>query len=173
MFKRPGKRANFPGGFTPRAEFMRLALEAAAINLETLEGGPFGACLVNRRGEVLAVARNTVLAQRDATCHAEINALRAASAKLGSYLLQDCVIYSTTEPCPMCFSAIHWAELAGIVYGTRINDVQCLGFNELTVSNRTLRRLGGSSLFLRGDFLRRECRELLRKWETLAQPPAY
>ncbi|MDD4352399.1 MAG: nucleoside deaminase, partial [Candidatus Gracilibacteria bacterium] len=95
---------------------MQLAIAEAAKNFTDLQGGPFGACLV-KEGQVFALARNTVL-RSDATCHAEINAIRAASQKLGTYDLTGCEIYSTTEPCPMCFAAIHWAKIGKIYYGT-------------------------------------------------------
>jgi guanine deaminase len=117
-------------GFEPRPEFMRLALAEALEHLEEAHGGPFGACLV-LENEVLAVAHNTVLRDREPTAHAEISAIRAAAARLGTRDLSGCVIYSTTEPCPMCFGAIHWARIDRLVYGTRIEDVGALGFGEL------------------------------------------
>jgi guanine deaminase len=148
--------------FYAQTKFMRLALTAAAQNLRSGEGGPFGACIV-KDDEVLAVAANSVL-REDATCHAEINAIRAASRKLGGHDLSGCVIYSTTEPCPMCFSAIHWAGIQRIVYGTRIKDVQKLGFRELPISNRRMKRQGHSTVKLSPGFLRKECKKLLKHW---------
>ena len=143
---------------------MMVALAAARRNLRRPAGGPFGACIV-RDGRVLAAARNTVLARRDPTCHAEINAIRLAARRLGRYDLSGCRIYSTTEPCPMCFSAIHWAGIETVVCGTRIADVARLGFRELTISNRTMKRLGGSAVRIVAGVLREECLELLRVWE--------
>jgi tRNA(Arg) A34 adenosine deaminase TadA len=148
---------------------MTAALAAARRNLRRPDGGPFGACLV-KGGRVLAVARNTVLARRDPTCHAEINAIRLAARLLGTHDLSGCRIYSTTEPCPMCFSAIHWAGIGEVVYGTRIADVARLGFRELTISNRTMRRLGGGTMRILGGVLRKECLELLREWDGLRLP---
>jgi len=148
---------------------MRRALAEARRNLRRGDGGPFGACILHG-GRVLAAARNTVLARRDPTCHAEVNAIRLAARRLGSHELAGCTICSTTEPCPMCFSAIHWAGIGRIVYGTRIADVARLGFRELTLSNRTLRRLGGGTMLLVGGVLRQECLELLREWEGLRLP---
>ena len=144
---------------------MRRALAEARRNLRRADGGPFGACVL-RGDRVIAAARNTVLARRDPTCHAEVNAIRLAARRLGTHDLSGCMICTTTEPCPMCFAAIHWAGIGRIVYGTRIADVARLGFRELTVSNRTLRRLGGSGVELVGGVLREECRELLRDWEA-------
>ncbi|MCL4503779.1 MAG: nucleoside deaminase [Deltaproteobacteria bacterium] len=153
--------------FQPDAAFMRLALREAREHLAAIDGGPFGACIV-RGEEVLAVAHNTVLKENDPTCHAEITAIRLASRRLGNYDLSGCVIYSTTEPCPMCFAAIHWACLAHLVYGTAISDVAALGFNELTISNEQMRAAGRSPVNIYPGFLVEECRDLLRQW--LATP---
>jgi guanine deaminase len=149
--------------------WMRVAIGAARRNLLRPAGGPFGACIV-KGGRVIAVARNTVLARRDPTCHAEVNAIRLAARRLGTHDLSGCRVLSTTEPCPMCFAAIHWAGIGEVVYGTRIADVARLGFRELTISNRTMRRLGGSGVRIVAGVLREECLELLREWEKLRLP---
>ena len=148
---------------------MRRALAEARRNLVRADGGPFGACIL-RGGRVIAVARNTVLLRRDPTCHAEVNAIRLAARRLGTHDLSGCMICTTTEPCPMCFAAIHWAGIDAIVFGTRIADAARLGFRELTVSNRTLRRLGGGAVRIVGGVLLAECRGLLREWEGLRLP---
>jgi guanine deaminase len=157
--------------FQAQAKYMRLALAAATRTLANGDGGPFGACIVIQ-DKILAVAHNTVL-RHDATCHAEINAIREASRILGTHNLSGCVIYSTTEPCPMCFSAIHWAGIERIVYGTRIKDVQSLGFRELPISNRTMKRQGKSTIKLTRGFLRTECQDLLTQWQKKLNPITY
>ena len=142
------------------------AIAQAEQALPRAEGGPFGACIV--RGDVIvACASNSVLRDNDATCHAEINAIHSASRVLSRFDLVGCTIYSTTEPCPMCFSAIHWARIDRIVYGTRIADVQSMGFNELAISNEKLRELSGSPVQIIGDFMRAECEALLAGWQRL------
>ena len=145
---------------------MLAAIEQAQQALPRGEGGPFGACIV-QGDAIVACANNSVLSDNDATCHAEINAIHIASRALGKFHLTGCTIYSTTEPCPMCFAAIHWARIERIVYGTRIADVRNLGFNELAVSNEQLRDLGGSPVLISGDFMRAECEALLMKWQRL------
>ena len=95
---------------------MKLALCSAQWGIKRSAGGPFGAVIVYK-GRALSVAHNTVLKKNDPTCHAEINAIREASRKLKTFDLRHCVIYSTTEPCPMCFAAIHWARIPLVVYG--------------------------------------------------------
>lgn len=153
--------------FQPDPAYMRLAIREALDHLAVIDGGPFGACVV-RGGEVLAVAHSTVLKDQDPSGHAEVNAIRQASRRLGSYDLSGAAIYSTTEPCPMCFAAIHWARISHLIYGTAIADVDALGFNELTISNEQLRDLGKSPVGLYPGFLVAECRELLQRW--LATP---
>ena len=152
-------------------KYMLAAIKEARKNISRMDGGPFGACIAEN-GKIIAVARNTVLSG-DASCHAEINAIREASARRGGYDLSGCVIYSTTEPCPMCFSAIHWARLDRIIYGTRVADAKKIGFNEMPVSNRTMKRIGRCGVVVKGGCLRRECAALLRDWSRSAKKVLY
>ncbi len=147
-------------------QYMLLAIKEARKNIKTMEGGPFGACIVKGR-RVLAVARNTVL-KNDATCHAEMNAIRIASKKIKNFDLSGCVIYSTTEPCPMCFTAIHWAKIRTVVYATTISDAAKIGFNEFKISDTKMKVLGKSRIRLIKSPLIRECKKLFRDWA--AQP---
>lgn len=152
--------------------FMRLALDEARRNLgPEMAGGPFGACIVKSE-TVLSVARNTVF-KGDATCHAEINAIREASARLGTRDLSGTVIFSTTEPCPMCFGAIHWARIGMLFFGTGIADVASRGFNEMTLGNAQMARLGKSPVRLFSGFLREECLSLLEAWDLSPGRTAY
>lgn len=151
--------------------YMRLALKEAAKNLKSLDGGPFGACIV-KGSKVLAIARNRVLSS-DATAHAEINAIRLASKKLKNFNLLGCVIYSTTEPCPMCFSAIHWARIKKVIYGTAIADARKIGFNELSISSARMKALGKSEIKLVPYFLRKECQDLFEDWSKLKNKVLY
>ncbi|HPY72708.1 MAG TPA: nucleoside deaminase, partial [Methanothrix sp.] len=110
-------------------EFLALALEEARVGIENDDGGPFGAVVV-REGVVISKAHNEVLRRNDPTAHAEILAIRRASAILESFDLSTCEIYSTSEPCPMCFSAIFWARIRRLVYGTTREDVAEIGFDD-------------------------------------------
>ena len=150
---------------------MHMALREASRGMKAGQGGPFGACIV-RNGAIVAVAHNRVLVTGDPTQHAEVVAIGRAARLLGTHVLKGCTIYSTTEPCPMCFSAIHWAQIDRIVFGTGIADVKRLGFNELSISNRTLRRLGRSSVVL-DQASKRECTDLLAAWAALETKTTY
>ena len=151
---------------------MRHAILSAQKGIRSSEGGPFGACIV-KNGKVLAIAHNQVLKNQDPTCHAEIQAIRAASKKIKSFNLSNCEIYSTTEPCPMCFSAIHWARISKLYYGTTIADVAKRGFNELAVSNSLLKKIGKLKIEIRKGFERKACLDLLKKWDALESKKTY
>ena len=150
---------------TLNPKYMRLAIKEAAKNIKTLDGGPFGACIV-KSDKVVAVAGNTVF-KKDATCHAEVNAIRIASKKLRTYDLSGCVIYTTTEPCPMCFSAIHWSGISRVIFGSKIADATKAGFNELCISAKKMKKEGASSVRICPDFLAKDCGKLYKEWKAM------
>lgn len=150
---------------------MHMALREAARGMRRGQGGPFGACIV-RGATIVAVAHNRVLVSGNPTQHAEVVAIGRAAKNLGTHILKGCTIYSTTEPCPMCFSAIHWAQIDRIVFGTGIADVKRLGFNELSISNSTLKRLGRSGVIL-DRASKAACDQLLKSWAGLAKKQTY
>ncbi len=156
----------------PNSRWMKLALCSAQWGIKRSAGGPFGAVIVYK-GRALSVAHNTVLKKNDPTCHAEINAIREASRKLKTFDLRHCVIYSTTEPCPMCFAAIHWARIPLVVYGTGIRDVARRGFNELFISNQRMKQIGKSKVRVKPDFMKEECLRLLEDWDQKAGKKTY
>lgn len=143
-------------------KFMRQAIGKALEGI-ALGQSPFGSCIV-KDGKVLSCAHNVVWENTDSTAHAEITAIREACRQTGTIDLSGCVLYSTCEPCPMCFSAIHWAKISRIVFGTRIADAQKLGYGELSISNEQMKSLGKSPVEITGDFLREENMEVFRRW---------
>jgi len=143
-------------------KFMQLAIEKAKEGIRKGQT-PFGACVV-RDSEIISSAHNVVWKKTDVTAHAEINAIRMACKRLNSVDLKDCVIYCTTEPCPMCFGACHWARISRIVYGTSIGDSKKFGFNELVISNTKMKSVGRTNVEINGGFLRGECLELFKMW---------
>ncbi len=145
-------------------EFMAKAIDSARKGVKNFEGGPFGACIVKNK-KIIAIAHNTVLKKNNPTCHAEINAISIACMKLKNWNLNGCKIFSTTEPCPMCFSAIHWAKIDEVFYGTNISDVKKLGFNELAIDNFKLKKIGKSKVKISKNFMRKDCLELLEFWK--------
>jgi guanine deaminase len=155
----------------PVREFMQQAIDIAAKTMGGEYGGPFGACIV-KDGKVVSVASNSVLIC-DPTAHAEINAIREAACILGTHDLSGCQIYSTTEPCPMCFSAIHWAKIDAVIFGTSIADAAAAGFNELPISNYEMKTLGKSPVEIYGDFMKEECSALFVRWRAFPSKKSY
>ncbi len=151
--------------------FMRLAIEKAREGMKKGQS-PFGAAVV-KNGEVISCVHNVVWQTTDITAHAEVHAIREACKKLGTIDLSGCVIYSTCEPCPMCFSAIHWANISKIVFGARIADAHDGGFRELTISNEQMKKLGGSPVEIVAGFLKEENVALFEEWRSLENRRVY
>ncbi|MBQ4162718.1 MAG: nucleoside deaminase [Parabacteroides sp.] len=110
-------------------ELMRKAI---ALSLENVAngGGPFGAVIASKEGEIIATGTNRVTASCDPTAHAEVSAIRAACAKLGTFDLSGYDIYTSCEPCPMCLGAIYWAHLDKMYYGNNKTDAKNIGFDD-------------------------------------------
>lgn len=111
-------------------ENMKKALEAAQKGVENHEGGPFGAVIVDREGNIVAQGNNQVLKNNDPTAHAEVMAIREACKKLGTYDLTGYSIYTSCEPCPMCLSAIIWANISTVYYACTKEDAAEIGFRD-------------------------------------------
>ena len=109
-------------------EFLRQACRLAEENIDR-GGGPFGAVIV-KDGEVLSQGTNSVTIDNDPTAHAEVNAIRSACAKIGSFKLDGCVVYSSCEPCPMCLSALYWAGVSRIYFGNTKTDAKNINFDD-------------------------------------------
>jgi len=152
--------------------FMRLAI---AKTREGIRQGqtPFGACIVSGGGVIMACAHNVVWATTDITAHGEVNAIRLACRESASIDLSGATIYSTTEPCPMCFSAIHWARIGRIVYGASIADAKAAGFNELPIANAFMKQEGQSSVVIDSGCLREDCLLLFDEWKSAGQARTY
>lgn len=109
-------------------EFMREAIRLANESVMN-GGGPFGAVIV-KDGEIVAESANSVTIDNDPTAHAEVNTIRKACQKLGTFDLSGCVIYTSCEPCPMCLGAIYWAHLNRIYYGNTRKDAAEISFDD-------------------------------------------
>ena len=109
---------------------MNLGIEEARKTMNENIGGPFGAVITDSEGNVISVASNTVLGSHDPSAHAEINAIRKAGQVLKTHDLSGCKIYATGYPCPMCLSAIIWANIKDVYYGTDLSDAEKIGFRD-------------------------------------------
>ena len=110
-------------------EFMKEAIKEAFKGIGLRAGGPFGAVIV-KDNKVIARGHNRVIETNDPTAHAEIVAIREATKLLGRFDLSDCILYTTCEPCPMCYSATHWAKIPLIYYGATQDDAKNIGFDD-------------------------------------------
>ena len=108
--------------------FMREAIKLSAESVQS-GGGPFGAVIV-RNGEIIARGENRVTVCNDPTAHAEVSAIREAAARMGTYDLSGCEIYSSCEPCPMCLGASYWARLDRLYYAGTRADAANVGFDD-------------------------------------------
>jgi len=151
-------------------EFMRRAIELSEESVRT-GGGPFGAVIV-RGDEIIAEASNSVTIDNDPTAHAEVNCIRKATRRLGTFDLAGCDIYTSCEPCPMCLGAIYWAHLDRIFYGNDRKDAAAIGFDDDFIyqemplkpeqRHKTMQRLMGM-----------EALKAFRMWEESADKTEY
>ena len=109
--------------------FMEKAVELSLENMRAGKGGPFGAIIV-RQGKIVGTGANHVTSDNDPTAHAEVVAIRDACKNLGTFQLDDCEIYTSCEPCPMCLAAIYWARPKAIYYDNTRKDAADIGFDD-------------------------------------------
>lgn len=111
-------------------KFMQIANDCAKHGANCGEGGPFGAVIVDKEGNIIAQGNNMVLKNNDPTAHAEVTVIRKACEKLGTYDLSGCTLYTSCEPCPMCLSAIIWANIKDVYYACTRDDAGSIGFRD-------------------------------------------
>ena len=114
-----------------KEEARRIAIEESKYNSENnyKNGGPFGAVIL-KNGEIVSIAHNTVIESKDPTAHAEVNAIRLATKKLNTHDLTGCTLYVNAEPCPMCLSAIIWANIKEVYYANTKEEAGNIGFRD-------------------------------------------
>ena len=110
--------------------WMEKAKQNAERGIEQKEGGPFGAIIIDKNGNIIGNGNNQVVKEKDPTAHAEIVAIREACKKLDTQDLSGCILYTSCEPCPMCLSAIIWANIKTIYYGCTKEDAGKIGFRD-------------------------------------------
>jgi guanine deaminase len=145
--------------------FLQRAIQISRRALEDEGKTPFGA-LVVIDGQIVGEGTSRVIELHDPTAHAEVMALRAAGTALGTHLVEDGVLYCSSEPCPMCLVACYWARLPRLVFAATSHDVATSGFEDLQLYRElTLQREQRS---LREDTadgdLRQEAAAALRAW---------
>ena len=116
-------------------KYMEIAKNKSIKGFKNKEGGPFGAVITDKDGNIISNGNNQVLKQKDPTAHAEIVAIRNACKKLSKYDLSECILYTSCEPCPMCLSAIIWANIKHVVYACTKEDAAEIGFRDDFIYN--------------------------------------
>lgn len=149
---------------------MREAIKLSAESVQS-GGGPFGAVIV-RNGEIIARGENRVTVCNDPTAHAEVSAIREAAARMGTYDLSGCEIYSSCEPCPMCLGAIYWARLDRLYYAGTRADAANVGFDDAHIYEElpldpSLRELPTQTL------LREEAQRVFEAWAEKTDKKEY
>lgn len=149
-------------------KFMKMAIEEAEFGVKNGEGGPFG-CVITKDGKVVGRGHNQVVLRRDPTCHGEIAAIRDACQNLETFDLSGCELYTTGEPCPMCFGAILWANIQKVYYGCNIEDTEEIGFRDKRFYENT--ESLKTAMFSEMD--RGDCLKLYEKYKKIEKKTDY
>ena len=144
--------------------FMHMALEEAhkAWNLEEV---PVGAVLVDEHAVVLARSHNRTILESDPTAHAEIVAIKKACEKLGVHQLEDCIIYTSCEPCPMCLGAIYWARPKSVYYACNREDASKVDFDDQLIYEELQKKMIDRQIKF-SSILREEALKVFRTWSV-------
>jgi guanine deaminase len=160
-------------GYTPHMNhvFMARAIQLSITNVLTGSGGPFGAVIV-KDGQIIAEGVNCVTGKNDPTAHAEIVAMREACAKLGSFELSGCEIYTSCEPCPMCFGAIYWARPDRVYFAGTAADAANAGFDDSFIYQEIGKQHAQRKIPMI-DMMHEQALEAFRVWEKQANKIPY
>ena len=152
-------------------EMMREAIRLSIENVESGNGGPFGAVVV-KDGRIIARGSNQVTSTNDPTAHAEVVAIRKACEVLGSFQLDGCEIYTSCEPCPMCLGAIYWARPDRIYYANTKSDAAEINFDDQFIYEELERPISERKLFTE-QMLRDEAIVAFQKWSESTDKMEY
>lgn len=150
---------------------MQAAIEQAREGMEKGEGGPFGAIVV-QNGLIVGRGNNQVLLNNDPTAHAEVMAIRDACARLGSFQLSDCVLYTSCEPCPMCLGAIYWARPRQVYYACTRHDAAAIGFDDSFIYEEVAAPLDARRIPIH-LLLREQALPVFAAWEAMQHKTLY
>ena len=115
---------------------------AIELSIESINsgGGPFGSVIV-KDNKIISEGMNRVTVNNDPTAHGEIVAIRLATKGLNNFNLKGCELYSSTEPCPMCLSAIYWARIDKVYYANTRNDAQKINFDDSLIYSELIKKI--------------------------------
>ena len=141
---------------------MREAIRLSRQKMRANQGGPFGAIIV-RNGKIVGRGWNRVTAANDPTAHAEMTAIRDACKKLKRFHLDDCELYTSCEPCPMCLGAVYWARLKAIFYANTRKDAARIKFDDNLIYSEVRLPIPRRLIPMR-QLLRKEALEVFDEW---------
>jgi len=154
-----------------QTEFMRAAIDLSRAKMRANCGGPFGAVVV-RGGRIIARGWNKVTSTNDPTAHAEVTAIRAACKKLKTFHLNDCELYTSCEPCPMCLAAIYWARFKTVYYANTRHDAARIQFDDARIYREIARPVSRRKLAMH-QVLREEALAVFEEWQAKADKVRY
>ena len=146
-----------------KAKFMREAIRLSIQMMRRGKGGPFGAVVV-KGNKIVGRGCNQVTSANDPTAHAEIVAIREACRRLGTFQLDNCDLYTSCEPCPMCLAAIYWARVRSVFYGNTRQDAAKIAFDDDFIYRQVALPLSRRQLHMK-QLLRPEALKAFTEWE--------
>jgi tRNA(Arg) A34 adenosine deaminase TadA len=154
-----------------KSKFMRAAIRLSLAKMRGNCGGPFGAVVV-RKNKIIGRGWNCVTSAKDPTAHAEISAIRDACKKLKTFRLDDCELYASCEPCPMCLAAIYWARLSKIYYANTCKDAARIGFDDDLIYREVALPISRRKIPMK-QLLRNEALKVFEKWKSKPDKISY
>lgn len=152
-------------------DFMREAIRLSRQKMRANQGGPFGA-VIARDGKIIAHGWNRVTTANDPTAHAEITAIRNACKKLKRFHLDDCELYTSCEPCPMCLAAVYWTRLKQVFYATTRADAAAIHFDDAFIYGEICRPISRRKVSMK-PLLRAEALKAFAEWRKKTDKVLY
>ena len=151
--------------------FMQRAIDLAEKGINSNSGGPFGAIVV-KDDKIIAEGYNKVTSTNDPTAHAEIGAIKEACKKLKSFQLDDCIIYTSCEPCPMCLGAIYWARPKKVFYACNRNDAAMIDFDDQFIYDELKIPISNRQIYFE-NIMRPDALKVFKKWNLKVDKTKY
>ena len=150
---------------------MRAAIRLSLSKMRANCGGPFGAVVV-RKGKIIGRGWNRVTSTNDPTAHAEVTAIRDACRRLKTFQLDDCELYTSCEPCPMCLSAIYWARFRKVYYANTRKDAAKIAFDDDLIYREVAKPISKRLIPMK-QLLRPEALTVFKEWQSKTDKVRY
>src|SRR5665647_59708 len=156
---------------TREEKFMQEAILLSQLGMINNEGGPFG-CVIVKGDKIVGRGNNKVICNNDPTAHAEVIAIRDACKNLGTFQLDDCEIYTSCEPCPMCLGAIYWARPKVIYYANNREDAADIGFDDSMIYEEMKVEIDDRKIPIL-SLSREDALKIFKEWRNKVDKTAY